>query len=48
MRNTAEYSITKNSLCFVCHGKPDEGQEDFDRCCCSPDNTSLCEEKHIS
>ena len=38
MRNTAMYSTTKSPLCFVCHGKPDNGQEDFNWCCCCPDN----------
>jgi len=38
MRNPAAYSITENHLCFVCHDKPDQSQEDLDCRCCSPDN----------
>ena len=38
VKNTAAYSITKNPLCFVCYGKSDKGQEDFNCCCCHPDN----------
>ena len=47
MRNATAYSITKNALCFECHGKPDKGQEDFDHCCCHPGNTFLCEMKRL-
>jgi len=47
VKNTAAYSITKNPLCFVCYGKSDKGQEDFNCCCCHPDNAFLCEKKHL-
>ena len=43
MRNMAAYSITKNLLCFICHGKPDKSQEDFDCGCYRPGNSFLCE-----
>ena len=46
MRDPTAYPITKNHLCFVCHGEPDKGQEDFDWCCCHPGNAFLCK-KHV-
>jgi len=48
MRNTAAHSITKNHLCFVCHGEPDKCQEDFNCGCGCSDNTFLCENKCAS
>jgi len=42
VRNTGVHSITKNSLCFVCHSKPDIYQEDFNCGCCCPDNSFFC------
>jgi len=48
IRNTAAYSIAKNHLYFVCHNKPDKGQEDFNCCCSCPDDSFLCEGKCIS
>ena len=48
VRDTAMYSITKNHLCFICHGKPDKGQEDFDCCCCHLGDPLLCENKCAS
>ena len=47
MRNMVADSITKNPLYFVCFGEPDKGQEDFDCCCCRPNNAFLCEKKHL-
>jgi len=34
--NTVAYSVTKSP--FVCHGKFDKSQEDFDCCCYEPGN----------
>ena len=48
MRKTSAYSIAENHLCSVCHGKPDKGQEDFDCCCCRPDNPFSRENKFAS
>ena len=48
MRNTGAYPITENHLCFVCHDEPDKGQEDFDCCCCRPDNSFLYKDKCAS
>jgi len=48
MRNAATYTITKDHLCFVCHGKPDNCQEDFNCGCCCPDNAFLCKNKYAS
>ena len=48
MRNTLAYSLTKNSLCPERHNKPDQSQEDFDRCRESPDNAFLCENRRVS
>ena len=45
MGDTAVYSITKNPLCFVCHGEPDKGQEEFDCGGCRPDSSFLCKNK---
>jgi len=39
------HPITKNPLCFVCHGEPGKCQENFYCCCCRPDNAFLCEKK---
>ena len=46
MRDIAAYS--KGPLCFVCHCKPNKGQEDFDCCRCCPDNSFLCENIYAS
>jgi len=48
VRNTPAYSIPKRLLCLECHHKPDQSQEDFDRCRNSPDNAFLCENKRVS
>jgi len=48
VRDTPAYSMPKRLLCLVCHNKPDQSQEDFDRCCNSPDNAFLCENKRAS
>jgi len=45
---TAAYSITKGPLCFVCYCKPNQGQEDFNYCCCCPDNSFLYENIYAS
>jgi len=47
IKNMTEYSITKSSLCFLCHGKPDKDQEDLHCCYCCLDNTFLCKKKYI-
>jgi len=48
VRDTPAYSMPKRLLCLVCHNKPDQSQEDFDRGCNSPDNAFLCENKCAS
>ena len=45
MGDTAVYSITKNPLCFVCHGEPDKGQEEFDCGGCRPGSSFSCKNK---
>jgi len=48
VRYMAAYSVTKYPLCFICHGKPDKGQDDFDCGCRRPDSAFLSENKCTS
>jgi len=48
VRDTITYSLSKNALCPKRHNKPNQSQEDFDRCRENPDNAFLCENRYVS